>query len=350
MSNSNALLCARRFALGLLVILSACSTFPRRAARDAAPPAVLSYEYVLGPVLEDSELDIEATPTSKNPAVHLRRAWLMLQRKRPAESVEACALVLYGTETPSLQAEAFGRYIRAEALAAMGKAKSGDYDLKRALEIAMDQRLRDRIEDAMPAAAPAEASPRVNPVASAPQIDMHTRSEWQPAALIRSRLDPMGKIYRITVHHSAILLRSQSESAAADQIRSIQNTHMKKEGCGDIGYHFLIDPSGRIWQGRELRYQGAHARGDNNRGNIGICVLGNFMRGRDGQRPTAAELEALENLIASLAQRHGVAQDQIFCHSDLVNTQCPGPYLRSEVDRIARAAAAPARGRGAVAE
>ncbi|MEY2765804.1 MAG: hypothetical protein RL552_709, partial [Actinomycetota bacterium] len=76
MSNSNALLCARRFALGLLVILSACSTFPRRAARDAAPPAVLSYEYVLGPVLEDAELDIEATPTSKNPAVHLRHVAL----------------------------------------------------------------------------------------------------------------------------------------------------------------------------------------------------------------------------------------------------------------------------------
>lgn len=349
MSNSIASLCAKRFALCLLLVLTACSSAPRNASRKPASPAVLSYEYVLGPVRDDAELDLESTPRDKNPAVHLRRAWVMLQRKRPQEAVEACALVLYGPETPSTQAEAFARYIRAEALAAQGKAKNGEYDLKRASEIAMDQRLRERIEDAMPEAAP-EAAPRTNPVASVPQIDLHTRSEWSPAALIRSRLDPMGKIYRITVHHSAILLRSQSERAAADQIRSIQNTHMKKEGCGDIGYHFLIDPSGRIWQGRELRFQGAHARGDNNRGNIGICVLGNFMRGRDGQRPTAAELDSLETLIGNLAQKHGVAQDQIFCHSDLVNTDCPGTYLRNEVNRIARAAVAPMRGRGTAAE
>ncbi len=349
MPDSIASLCAKRFSLCLLVILTACSSAPRKASRKAPSPAVLSYDYVLGPVRDDAELDIEATPRDKNPAVHLRRAWVMLQRKRPQEAVDACALVLYGPETPSTQAEAYARFIRAEALTTQGKTQNGDYDRKRASELAMDQRLRDRIEDATPIVSP-DSTQRPNPVGSAPQVDMHTRSEWQPAALIRSRLDPMGKIYRITVHHSAILLRSPSERSAADQIRSIQNTHMKKEGCGDIGYHFLIDPSGRIWQGRELRYQGAHARGDNNRGNIGICVLGNFMRGRDGQRPTAAELNALESLIGNLAQKHRIAAEQIFSHSDLVNTQCPGTYLRGEVDRIAREAAVPARGRGAAAD
>jgi hypothetical protein len=159
----------------------------------------------------------------------------------------------------------------------------------------------------------------------------------------------MGRIYRLTIHHSAMLLRSTAESEAAQQIRMIQSAHIKGEHYGDIGYHYLIDPAGRIWQGRELRYQGAHARGDNNRGNIGICVLGNFMRNRDGQRPTEAVIESLETLVGHLSSKYGIGQEQIFSHGDLVNTQCPGPLLREKMTRIARAAAAP-RSRGAAAE
>jgi hypothetical protein len=43
---------------------------------------------------------------------------------------------------------------------------------------------------------------------------------------------------------------------------------------GDIGYHYIVDRSGAIWQGRRIRYQGAHARGSANNGNIGIVLLG----------------------------------------------------------------------------
>lgn len=349
MSKSVSVLGAKCFALGMLLLFSACGSAPRYTARKPGSNAVLSYEFVLGPVRDDAELDIEATPRDKNPAVHLRRAWVMLQRKRPQEAVDACALVLYGAEAPSSEAEAYARYIRAEALEALGKGKNGEYDLQRARELAMDVRLKDRIDDAMPDPV-AVKTPTKKTERIVPDIDINTRSEWEPGATIRSRLDPMGKIFRITVHHSAMLLRSNSEDAAADQIRNIQHVHIRKELYGDIGYHFLIDPMGRIWQGRELRYQGAHARGDNNRGNIGICVLGNFVRGRDGQRPTQAELDSLESLISHLSSKYGIGEDQVFCHSELVNTACPGPYLRSEVDRIAKAATQPSRIRGSAAE
>ena len=349
MSKSVLLLGAKSFALGMLVLFTACASAPRRSAKTPQSNAVVSYEYLLAPVREDAELDIEATPRDKNPAVHLRRAWVMLQRKRPQEAVDACALVLYGPGSPSAQTEAYARYIRAEALAALGKGKNGEYDLKRALEIAMDERLRERIEDAMPEAEPQVASDKRTAAPRTPELEIHTRSEWRPSAPIKSRLDPMGRIYRLTIHHSAMLLRSTAESEAAQQIRMIQSAHIKGEHYGDIGYHYLIDPAGRIWQGRELRYQGAHARGDNNRGNIGICVLGNFMRNRDGQRPTEAVIESLETLVGHLSSKYGIGQEQIFSHGDLVNTQCPGPLLREKMTRIARAAAAP-RSRGAAAE
>jgi hypothetical protein len=73
------------------------------------------------------------------------------------------------------------------------------------------------------------------------------------------------------------------------------------------------------------------------------------MRSRDGQRPTQAVLESLETLVGHLSSKYSIGQEQIFSHGDLVNTQCPGPLLREEMNRIARAAAAP-RGRGAAAE
>ena len=325
---------------------------PRNTGRKLGESPVLSFEYVFAPLRDDAELDLDTTPRGNEPAPHLRRAWVLLQRKRPQEAIDASALVLYGSEAPSPSAEAFARYIRAEAFNAMGQPQDGAYDRTRARELSLDERLRHRIDDMTPVARPKLAANAGSP-APARMSDARPRTEWNPSATIRSRLDPMGDIYRITVHHSAILLRSQTPATAASQLRSIQKTHMQTEGCGDIGYHFLIDPAGRVWQGRELRFQGAHARGDNNVGNIGICVLGNFIRGREGQRPTAEELAALERLIASLSAEFDVKRDQVFCHSDLVNTQCPGAYLKNEVDRIARELPSPRSAvnrRGAAAE
>ncbi|MEQ1631776.1 MAG: peptidoglycan recognition family protein [Planctomycetota bacterium] len=322
-------------ALVLSVFFSACSTMQRNPGRQSTAAPVLSFDYVFAPLRDDAELDLDSTPRSNEPAPHLRRAWVLLQRKRPQDAIDASALVLYGTGAPSPSAEAFARYIRAEAFHALGEPQKGEYDRTRARELALDERLRARLEDMAPLPQAQLASVK-DAAAPAGSITTLSRSEWSPSQTIRSRLFPMGDIYRITVHHSAILLRNDSPTAAAGQLRSIQKTHMQEEGCGDIGYHFLIDPAGRVWQGRELRFQGAHARGGNNIGNIGVCVLGNFIRGREGQRPTREELASLERLIASLSGKYGISKNQIFCHSDLVATECPGAYLKNEVDRIAR--------------
>lgn len=312
---------------------------PRSTAKRPGESPVLSYDYVLAPVAEDSDFDLDAAARSKDPAVLLRRAWVLLQQRRPQDAIDASAQVLYGSDSLAPQTEAFARYVRAAAFAAAGQKGKGDHDRRRALELVMDERLRDRLESLDTGTAPAVArAPAKARETEAVTADVRPRSDWNPTAPIRGRLDPMGTAYRITVHHSAIFLRDGSAQAAASQLRRIQREHMQRpdEPYGDIGYHYLIDPAGRIWQGRELRYQGAHARDDNNRGNIGICILGNFVRGRDGQRPTAEELAALRTLIQSLSQRYGIGGDQIHCHSDFVKTACPGPYLKAEVEKIAR--------------
>ncbi|MBL9078558.1 MAG: N-acetylmuramoyl-L-alanine amidase [Planctomycetes bacterium] len=146
----------------------------------------------------------------------------------------------------------------------------------------------------------------------------------------------MGAPRRVTIHHSAMYFRDTRPAACAAQILRIQREHMGNRGYGDIGYHYLIDPAGRIWQGREMRWQGAHASGVNNRQNIGICVLGNFLRGRGGQGPTPAQVTAMRRLVQQLMQQHRFGPGDIHCHSDFKATQCPGPLMESAVAQMVR--------------
>lgn len=331
--------------LVLCALFASCAGSPRRTDTARGPQPVLSADYVLAPVGDATQYDLDALANSNEPAARLRYAYILLQRKRPQEAIDAAAAVLYGPQPASTQQEAFARYIRAEAFDAMGDSKRGDYDRERVLELALDPRLRSRI---------AQRAPVTTAAAAAPTADLAvlTRASWNPAPVVGSKLDPMGRIYRITVHHSAMLFRDTSPGTAAGQLRVIQRNHMQAPDrrYGDIGYHYLIDPAGRVWEGRDLKWQGAHARLDNNRGNIGICVLGNFIRGRDGQRPTPKELAALADLIRSLARQYDIPASQIFCHSDFVQTECPGPLLEPEVTRIAQTLSAAPRGTGRAAE
>lgn len=322
-----------------VVLLSGC-TVPRGPVKSAPPPSVLpvlTVDYVLGPPRGDSDTELAELSRCTEQAASLRRAWILLQNKQPQSTLDVCAEVLFGREQPSPSAEAFARYLRALAFERMGMSERGNYDRARARELALDSRLRARIEADLPASTPRvlnidSAKQAAHPIATAQK-----RASWSPATPIASKLDPMEKIYRLTVHHSAIYLRDTSITTCAAQIKHIQRDHMNPDrGYADIGYHFLIDPAGRIWEGRDLRWQGAHARGENNRGNIGICLLGNFMRGREGQRPTTAQLASLRQLIGDLSGHYAIANDQIHCHKDFVKTDCPGPLLASQVQEIAQ--------------
>ncbi|MFN0008371.1 MAG: peptidoglycan recognition family protein, partial [Planctomycetota bacterium] len=142
-----------------------------------------------------------------------------------------------------------------------------------------------------------------------------------------------GGYRRITVHHSAEreppdLNGSVGQSAAA--VRSIQKAHMdgKETGYGDIGYHFVIDPYGRVFEGRDLTWQGAHSAGANNVQNIGICLIGNF----DEEKPTKAAVDKLRQLIDSMRSKYKIARSQVLTHQELKKTECPGRNLARWVE------------------
>ncbi len=154
-----------------------------------------------------------------------------------------------------------------------------------------------------------------------------SRSHWARGAPRPWLADPMNGIRHITVHHDGMSpFTNSSWGDAAHRIEAIRNAHTGK-GWADIGYHYVIDPAGRIWQARPLELQGAHVKSANPH-NLGICVLGNFER----QRPTSAAVQSLENLIASEMRRLGVPLSEVRTHQELAATACPGRSLQAKMN------------------
>ena len=186
-----------------------------------------------------------------------------------------------------------------------------------------DQQLRARTGSRDAGAG--EAGRATPAAASAPVQGLIGRRHWRAApANARNMTPASGRWSWITVHHSVSASSSNSLSASLETVRGIQREHMNRtKPYGDIGYHFLIDRAGRIIEGRKLRWQGAHAGGVNNRGNVGICLIGNF----EVEEPTRAAVSALERLVFELQNELGIPRRNVKPHLHWKETKCPGKNL-----------------------
>ena len=148
------------------------------------------------------------------------------------------------------------------------------------------------------------------------------------------------------VHHTGS--GESSTYAAADvpaMLRAIQAYHMDANGWNDIGYNFIVDRFGRIWEGRQGGIDtltvGAHAYGLNT-GSVGVVILGDYR----AAPPSTAALDAVAQLVAWKLFRHGadpawpatvlprasdrypaftpVVLTRIVGHQDVGATACPG--------------------------
>ncbi len=162
-------------------------------------------------------------------------------------------------------------------------------------------------------------------------LNLVTRSQWGAAQAKTKQMTPLkGAWSRLTLHHSAESSSSNAGAALADSVetvKSIQQFHQTdpEHLWGDIGYHFLIDSSGRVFEGRELTWQGAHASGNNNLQNLGVCLLGNLSH----TPPSSEALKSLEQLLDDLRAKYRIPPGRLFVHSDLVKTDCPGAPLEN---------------------
>jgi hypothetical protein len=167
-----------------------------------------------------------------------------------------------------------------------------------------------------------------------PDLTPLPRATWTPGAPIAERLLPMGRVWRITVHHEGMPSPNYHTTVeeVAQDLREIRKVHLRDMQAGDIGYHYIIDPEGRIWEGRFEKYRGAHAGGEANEGNLGIMLLGNF----DLQEPTARQLKVLEAFLSRLMARFHVSPDHLYTHRELRPTRCPGSRLQAFMDALRR--------------
>ncbi len=165
------------------------------------------------------------------------------------------------------------------------------------------------------------------------------RHAWAGGRPIPARMDRMLPVWRITVHHDGlppVTLRGRQD--VADRIDLIRRSHQQR-GWGDIGYHFVVDPEGRLWEGRPLAYQGAHV-GATNEGNLGVLCLGNF----EIQHPTGAQLSALDGFLIQQMRGYGVTARALHTHRELAPTACPGRNLQAHMDSVRSSGGVLARG------
>ena len=123
------------------------------------------------------------------------------------------------------------------------------------------------------------------------------------------------------------------------QLWSIQSFHQHGRGWIDIAYHFVIDGTGQIWEGRPVTVIGAHVK-DKNDGNVGISLMGDFHPPRN-QHPTAAQFRSLVLLTRWLAATYNIPASRILGHRDQEATTCPGDILYARLDELRRDVAGP---------
>jgi len=124
----------------------------------------------------------------------------------------------------------------------------------------------------------------------------------------------MRNIEEIIIHCSAT---PEGRDVSTEEIRQ---WHLDR-GWSDIGYHFVIELDGTVYDGRPLEIAGAHARGHNSQ-SIGVCYVGGVdsdMEAKDTR--TNEQAIALVELITSLKERFPEAI--VIGHRDVSEKECP---------------------------
>jgi flagellar hook assembly protein FlgD len=187
------------------------------------------------------------------------------------------------------------------------------------------------------------------------------RSGWNADESIRRGEPRYADSLRFaSVHHTAGA-NSYTRAQAPAVVRAIELYHVKGNGWNDIGYNFLVDRFGTVYEGRfggiDRNVIGAHALGFNT-GSVGVAVMGTY---GDAAPPQPA-LDALARLLAwrlDIAHVDPLSQVPVVSggserytagkivtlraisgHRDTGLTACPGDALYGRLDSLAASAAA----------
>ena len=212
------------------------------------------------------------------------------------------------------------------------------------------------------AARPASTVPAALPVATSANglpVPVTTRAEWGANASYMSWDPDYESAGHVVVHHTAGT-NNYSAGQSASIVRGIYYYHAVTLDWGDIGYNFLIDKYGTVFEGRSGSVAapagrmsvGAHARGVNT-GTMGLSMMGDY----SSISPSDAQLSSVGKMAGWFLKRAGImdangwaglhvwtteryqagstiSMPRILAHRDVGYTSCPGDVGYSRLGTI----------------
>ncbi|TBR21729.1 N-acetylmuramoyl-L-alanine amidase [bacterium] len=138
---------------------------------------------------------------------------------------------------------------------------------------------------------------------------------------------------KFTQHHTSGR-RPATLQESLDEVKFIQDFHINGRGWNDVGYHFLVDPEGRIFRGRPVDVIGAHVANDNT-GNVGVSFMGTH-HPPFNHPVTPAEMEASVRIGKWLQASYGVTPETYKGHRDrgTTKTDCPGDIMYARMEEV----------------
>ena len=173
-----------------------------------------------------------------------------------------------------------------------------------------------------------------------------TRAAWGADESWRGGEPRYADAARFAVIHHTATSNAYGPDDVPAIMRGIYHYHTQTLGWDDIGYNFVVDRFGRVFEGRaggaDRAVIGAHAAGHND-GSIGVAALGCFDDEACGTASVQPSMvQALDGLVAWKFAYHGVDPrgtttegsarlPTIVGHRDLGATACPGDGLYRRV-------------------
>ncbi len=179
----------------------------------------------------------------------------------------------------------------------------------------------------------------------APKPYIYSRAQWGANEKIREQSPPSyGTVKAGFIHHT-VNANDYTAAQVPALIRGIYAYHVESRGWRDIGYNYLVDRFGRIWEGRwggvDKAVVGAHTLGYNEV-SFAMSAIGNY----DIANPPQAVLTAYARLFAWKLSLYNIRADgshvwvkdrwlhAINGHRDVGQTACPGRYLYAKIPYI----------------
>ncbi|HEY1134744.1 MAG TPA: FG-GAP-like repeat-containing protein [Nocardioides sp.] len=175
------------------------------------------------------------------------------------------------------------------------------------------------------------------------QPSIYSRAQWGADERMRDGAPRYAAVKGAVIHHT-VNANNYTAAQVPGIIRGIYAYHTKSQGWADIGYNFLVDKFGRLWEGRyggiTKAVRGAHIAAYNDY-TFGISAIGNY----ETAQPTQQMLDAIAHLIAWKLRVHGIDATStqsfggarypaIIGHRDGGQTACPGKYLYAKLGWI----------------